>query len=200
MWRDSGEVLVENTLFVLDGSRGGASQFSGLLVASGGLGCGQSGGTCVPDLDDGDQDIGTGIVNHFVAYMPAHNFKPIQLNNQSSNFRGSANNITSIKHPAAKSSSFTNFTGTNRHEGTSVDAVPNIFNGANSANICKRYLNGVLTNEPLWPWPMDERVKAAIDQARAMQADPKSPLLTGNSITREIESRFGPISAECRSS
>jgi hypothetical protein len=54
---------------------------------------------------------------------------------------------------------------------------------------------------PLWPWPMDQRIKDAIDIARAGQNtpnDPKSPLLTGGSVTAEIESRFGVIPSICR--
>ncbi|USN54592.1 MAG: hypothetical protein H6765_08870 [Candidatus Peribacteria bacterium] len=34
--------------------------------------------------------------------------------------------------------------------------------GTNGANIMYKYKNGVLTNEPLWPWSMDQRIYNAL--------------------------------------
>ena len=31
--------------------------------------------------------------------------------------------------------------------------------------ICKRYVNGQFTNDPLWPWPMNQRIKDALVQS-----------------------------------
>jgi hypothetical protein len=54
--------------------------------------------------------------------------------------------------------------------------------------ICKRYVGGQLTNDPLWPWPMDARIR----EARALSG---MPALT---VTAEIEKLLGPIPAACR--
>jgi hypothetical protein len=50
------------------------------------------------------------------------------------------------------------------------------------ANICYRYENGVLTNVPLWPWPMADRIKKEL----------------GIDVMAELEQLFGPIPAECK--
>jgi hypothetical protein len=34
-------------------------------------------------------------------------------------------------------------------------------NGA-GARLTNRYVDGVLTNEPLWPWPMEDRIQAEL--------------------------------------
>jgi hypothetical protein len=49
------------------------------------------------------------------------------------------------------------------------------------ANICYRYENGLLTNIPLWPWPMADRIQKEL----------------GIDIMQELVERFGPIDAEC---
>jgi len=55
------------------------------------------------------------------------------------------------------------------------------------ASICYRHVNGVLTEEPLWPWPMQDRIKAATERSLWDTAD----------VRAEIEAVFGPIPAEC---
>ncbi len=50
------------------------------------------------------------------------------------------------------------------------------------ANVCYRYENGILTNVPLWPWPMGERIKKEL----------------GIDVMAELEQLFGPIPAECK--
>lgn len=54
--------------------------------------------------------------------------------------------------------------------------------------ICKRYVGGQLTNDPLWPWPMDARIHAA----RGLSG--KAPV----TVTTAIEALLGPIPAACR--
>jgi Carbohydrate family 9 binding domain-like len=77
-----------------------------------------------------------------------------------------------------------------------VDAVPtgttNIWNGSSTigARVCKRYKDRVLTNEPLWPWPMNQRI---ID---AMTAAGKKPV----DVTKTMEDMFGPIPTQCKGS
>jgi parallel beta-helix repeat protein len=50
------------------------------------------------------------------------------------------------------------------------------------ANICYRYENGTLTDVPLWPWPMADRIKDEL----------------GIDVMAELEELFGPIPAECK--
>jgi hypothetical protein len=79
---------------------------------------------------------------------------------------------------------------TNYATGSTAGSVPNIWNGAgtNGARVCKRYVNGQLTNDPLWPWTMNQRI---ID---AMKAAGKTPV----DVTKTMEAIFGPIPSECR--
>ncbi len=73
--------------------------------------------------------------------------------------------------------------------GSTTSVVGNIYTGTTGANVCKRYKDGVLTNEPLWPWPMDQRIYDAMIQAG------RTPFY----VTQLIEAMFGPIPNECRS-
>ena len=74
-------------------------------------------------------------------------------------------------------------------QGQTVAGVGSIFTGASGANVCKRYKDRVLTNEPLWPWPMDQRIYDAMEQAG------RTPFY----VTQKIESMFGPIPSACKS-
>jgi hypothetical protein len=72
--------------------------------------------------------------------------------------------------------------------GRGRESVPSIFADSKGANLCHRYRDGTLTDEPLWPWPMNDRIlKATIDSGRA-------PV----DVTKTIESMFGPIPSKCR--
>jgi hypothetical protein len=84
------------------------------------------------------------------------------------------------------------WTKTNHVDVDTVAAAPNLFNGAGSmgARICKRYRDGVLTNEPLWPWPMNQRIKDAMVESGRASVD----------VTKTIESMFGPIPSACTAS
>src|SRR5262249_5510031 len=112
----------------------------------------------------------------------------------------SLQNITEIGPNTAGDSIGNTWTVSNRVTGTTVNSVPNIWNGAgtNGARVCKQYVDGVLTTTPLWPWPMDARIRAALTKAG------KNPDAvfggTGNSVTQQMEALFGTIPAECRTS
>lgn len=56
--------------------------------------------------------------------------------------------------------------------------------------VCKRYVNGQLTNEPLWPWAMNQRIKDALVQSGRQAVD----------ITATMESLLGTIPSECKGS
>jgi hypothetical protein len=95
---------------------------------------------------------------------------------------------------------------TNNFSGNLASALPNPWTTTTGANLCKRYVDGVLTSEPLWPWPMNERIKAATE--RAGRYSGPCPGCSGGftvertatDVTAEIESILGPIPSECSSS
>lgn len=76
----------------------------------------------------------------------------------------------------------------NISEGSSVTAVGSVYNGQQGSSICKRYKDGILTDELLWPWPMDQRIYNAMIEAG------RTPFY----VTEKIEAMFGPIPSECR--
>jgi hypothetical protein len=53
--------------------------------------------------------------------------------------------------------------------------------------VCRRYVNGTLTSQPLWPWPMDQRIKDAMMQSGRAPVD----------VTQTIEGMFGPLPKTC---
>jgi hypothetical protein len=212
--RNSAGPLIENSIFIYDGSRGDATAQRGVMQTGG-----QRSGTTARMLGNivyGNANSQSGVaaqvfndrltsavVDHLAVDARNSDGSPATftcLEGCSSNI---ARNITMIRRSGAPAPTFSaEWTGNNRNHGTSLGTVPNIFTGTNGANICKRYVDGVLTTTPLWPWAMDQRIKEAIDTARASQTireDPKSPPLSGNTVTAEIESRFGAIPSECRS-
>jgi len=52
---------------------------------------------------------------------------------------------------------------------------------------CYRYVNRQLTSEPLWPWPMQGRIQAALESAR----------MPTRNVTKHIEQTFGQIPPQC---
>jgi len=83
--------------------------------------------------------------------------------------------------------------------------------GAQGARNCYDYVDGQLQDgqggrplAPLWPWPMDDRIKAALARANAAGtggsplAGVVGPGYAANTATSEIVSRYGAIPAQCR--
>jgi hypothetical protein len=64
------------------------------------------------------------------------------------------------------------------------------YEGLQGATLCYRYVNGVLTNEKLWPWPMNERIKNAMIQSGRTPVD----------VTLTVEALLGSIPSKCGSS
>ena len=77
----------------------------------------------------------------------------------------------------------------NIEEGEKASGISSIFNGDKGANICYRYVDGTLSDEPLWPWPMDKRIHDAMIESGRSPVD----------VTKTIEEMFGPIPKICRS-
>jgi len=75
--------------------------------------------------------------------------------------------------------------------GTSPSATysggENVFNASRGANLCYAYQDGGLTNQPLWPWPMNERIKAGLAQSGRASVD----------VTALVQSLFGAIPGSC---
>ncbi len=73
-------------------------------------------------------------------------------------------------------------------EGPSRESVPNVFTSSRAANVCYRYQDGVRTTEPLWPWPMNQRIIDAMIASGREVVD----------VTKTIESMFGTIPPSCK--
>jgi hypothetical protein len=87
--------------------------------------------------------------------------------------------------------------GSKRFFGATLASVPSPYNGITDAQgkkgpLCFRYVKGLKTNTPLWPWPMDSRIKAALAR------EAKMPLAGDGTVTGEVESLLGPIPDECK--
>ena len=58
---------------------------------------------------------------------------------------------------------------------------------AGSASLCHRYVDGKETSLPLWPWPMQERIRAATERSKWGTAD----------VMGELTELFGPPPPNC---
>ena len=138
---------------------------------------------------------------HIAAYEGAATPRTAALNNLSVTHGGPSSGnhrltrVTRIGGSAATIGS--DWTQSGNASGATVASVPNIWNGdgAIGARVCKRYNNGVLTSEPLWPWPMDQRIKDALNASGRTAAD---YFRGDHTPTGEMEAIFGAIPAECR--
>jgi hypothetical protein len=122
-----------------------------------------------------------------------------------------ADNITGGKITVSGARSATTFAG--------LSSGMNPWTGDSGAQLCKRWVNGVLTKEPLWPWPMNQRIKDATASAgnyflnggpgcgssagdcTAAGAGPApygSSTRTATDVTADIEALLGTIPASCR--
>jgi hypothetical protein len=129
-------------------------------------------------------------VANTVAYIPAGSFsskKPFGLYgiNGTTATNLTARNLTGVGGAASYFDSV--WRPSNILQGvTSGDSV---FTGSRGGNICYRYQAGTLTTQPLWPWPMNQRIKDALVASGRSAVD----------VTATIESMFGPIPAACKS-
>ncbi len=92
-----------------------------------------------------------------------------------------------------------------------INGVPTIFTGSTNpwtgttgAQVCFRYVDGAKTNTPLWPWPMQDRIKEASGYAGAY-AGPCNTSCVGGRIAHrqidvmaDIQAMFGQIPTTCR--
>ncbi len=96
-----------------------------------------------------------------------------------------ARNLTSIGPVASVFES--HWTVTNHEYATTVGGVSSIYTGATGATVCTRYVDGVLTTTPLWPWPMSARILAATTLDGAEVTD----------VDATIEAIFGVVPSQC---
>ena len=97
-----------------------------------------------------------------------------------------ANNLTGIG--GANSQYGSNWNKNSVSEGPTPDSVTNVFTSSHGANLCHRYMDGSLTDTPLWPWPMNQRIKDAMIESGRSAVD----------VTATVEEMFGPIPASCK--
>jgi hypothetical protein len=67
--------------------------------------------------------------------------------------------------------------------------------GATGARVTKRYVDGVVTNDNLWPWPMDDRIWNETGDASLWQnANPMFPAARRRSATWDgVNGRTGGL-------
>jgi hypothetical protein len=105
---------------------------------------------------------------------------------QSTNNR--AKNIVSVAPQGGGRCQGTGWECTNLFLGTSLAAAlgnKKIWEVA--PGTCFRYKDRVLTNEPLWPWPMEQRLAQALGRAR----------ISHTPVQADLEQTFGTIPAQC---
>jgi hypothetical protein len=125
-----------------------------------------------------------------------------------------ASNLTSIRG-AIPDFVHDDWTVTNHVQGSSLAAVvaldANPWTGTRGAQVCYRYQAGQLTSEPLWPWPMNNRIKVATGRAGRYTgpcpgctnrdgAPYISPVRGEVDVTADIEALLGAIPEACKSS
>jgi hypothetical protein len=105
-----------------------------------------------------------GTVHHIIVQNSKRNgtnvgdrFDYVRYWNNVNNYTDSAPVHFTVANP-----NFTANGGNILQVGLSEAERPKVDGQSVGAQIQYRYVNGVLTNEPLWPWPMNERIKAAM--------------------------------------
>jgi hypothetical protein len=97
-----------------------------------------------------------------------------------------ARNLTAI---GGKDSTFgSDWKKSSISESSSLNSVTNVFTPTSGANLCYRYKDSVLTKDPLWPWPMNQRIMDAMRESGRTPVD----------VTKTIELMLGPIPAQCK--
>lgn len=120
-----------------------------------------------------------------IAYIEPGSHTDIQrfyFSSPSSN--NTANNITAIGGASGTLSS--SWTSSNIHTASTCGTITNnnktIFDpnglGTSGARIINRYVDGVLTTTPLWPWPMNQRIIDAMTQGGYTPIDVTSDIYT----------------------
>lgn len=89
---------------------------------------------------------------------------------------------------------------TNLNDYPTLAAMPpgeTLYEGTVTANLCKRYQDGVLTNEGLWPWPMTQSILDAHAWAQAQGHNLAAPAVNVDALVTGI---FGAPPTACTTS
>ena len=156
-----------------------------------------------------EQPSSVNVVRHVGVVVPsftgASSIASYSLRSNGSNTDLSAQRITSLSQGGfdigAQWSVSNHITGTSVSSLNSQGANP--WTGTSGAQFCYRWVNGTQTTTPLWPWPMNERIKAATAAAGAYtgpctgcNGGRRARIATD--VTADIEALLGPIPAACR--
>jgi hypothetical protein len=141
----------------------------------------------------GHSTAGGFMVKDSVAYTVGFSNVGFKFNTSTTTFSEASNLIaiggTAPTYPGS-------LTGSNREHGATINDVSNPYDGLGGEGgpLCYEYQDGVVTSIPLWPWRMDQRIKAAINLAG-------SSVLGGDgTVTGEVESLLGTIPSTCKRS
>ena len=112
------------------------------------------------------------------------------------------NRVTTVKSSNGRASSFGSawtVSGFNENPAAAGLTGRNVFDtGTTEASLCYRYNEGTRQTTPLWPWPMDERIKAALAMAGSKSlVGSAGNGYTANTVTSEVVSKVGAIPAGC---
>jgi len=97
----------------------------------------------------------------------------------------------------------TNWAVGNSVHGTSLAGVPSPWTGSAGAQLCNRWINGHETTTPLWPWPMNDRIKWATQVAGSYPgpclncSGGRAPR-TQVDVQAQVENLLGSIPSQCR--
>jgi hypothetical protein len=145
-------------------------------------------------------------IRHTLAFIEpgSHNgINPFELQGSNGTDR-SAHDITSVRPSNAGNVFGAAWSIQNQSVGTSLRGIvsPWTSNGI-GANLCNQWVNGQVTTTPLWPWPMNQRIKDATAMAGAYSGP--CPGCAGGRLARTaldvttvVESLLGPIPETCR--
>jgi hypothetical protein len=83
-----------------------------------------------------------------------------------------------------------------------IGNCPNFYTGTPGgagSQMCYQYQDGTLTSTPLWPWPMDDRIKQALQRSGIgpSLSGSAGPGYAAGTVTSEIVARYGPVPAPC---
>lgn len=103
-------------------------------------------------------------------------------------------NVENVVTISNRSDNIYEWTKTNYFNYTYANYPKNVFT-SNQADVCHRYENGVLTNKPLWPWPMEKRIWDAMTLAGY---DNLRGVDERVNVTKDVEDLLGTIPSQCR--
>jgi hypothetical protein len=73
-------------------------------------------------------------------------------------------------------------------EGGILGSVANVFTSTAGAKLCYRYKDGLLTTQPLWPWPMNQRIINGLLESGRSAVD----------VTATVQTMLGTIPSSCK--